>query len=168
METGLITFSSAAGALLMKFITTPLISRVGFRRVLLGNGILTGLTVIACAAFSASTPVWVMMAVLLTGGLCRSLQFTAVSALTYADINREDMSRASSFASMVQQLSVSLGVGLAATALHVSMALRGAETLAARDVAAGFILIGLLCAASSLSFLRLPAKAGANLNKRAN
>jgi EmrB/QacA subfamily drug resistance transporter len=165
LETGLLTFIGAVGSLAMKFVTTPIISHIGFRRVLWGNAVLTGLSVMACAAFSADTPAWAMMSVLLVSGLCRSLQFTAVNALTYADINREDMSRASSFASMVQQLGVSLGVGLAASVIHVSMAVRGAETLAAADVSAGFVLIGLLCASSALSFLRLPAKAGAHLNK---
>ena len=73
------------------------------------------------------------------------------------------MSRASSFAAMAQQLGISLGV-VAAVTLNVSMTLRGAETLAIRDVVAGFIVIGLMCAASVFSFRRLEPLAGAHLN----
>ena len=92
-----------------------------------------------------------MIAVLLVGGFFRSLQFTGVNTLTYADIPPAKMSRASS-AAMAQQLGISLGVGVAAVTLNVSMTLRGAETLAIRDVVAGFIVIGLMCAASVFSF----------------
>lgn len=106
---GMITFASAAGALLMKFVATPIVTRYGFRRVLTINAILTGLFIVACAAFTPVTPAWAMIAVLLAGGFFRSLQFTAVNTLTYADIGPERMSRASSFAAMAQQLGISLG-----------------------------------------------------------
>ncbi len=97
-EAGLITFASAAGSLLMKFVATPIVKRFGFRRVLTVNALLTGGFVMVCAVFSATTPAWLMIAVLLLGGFFRSLQFTAVNTLTYADITQENMSRASSFA----------------------------------------------------------------------
>ena len=159
---GLITFASAAGALLMKFVATPIVRHFGFRRVLTVNAVLAGAFVAASAAFTPTTPVWLMIAVLLVGGFFRSLQFTGVNTLTYADIPPAKMSRASSFAAMAQQLGISLGV--AAVTLNVSMTLRGAETLAIRDVVAGFIVIGLMCAASVFSFRRLEPLAGAHLN----
>ena len=74
------------------------------------------------------------------------------------------MSHASSFAAMAQQLGITLGVGVAAVTLNVSMALRGAETLAVSDVIAGFLVIGLMCMASVFSFRRLEPQAGAHLN----
>ena len=74
------------------------------------------------------------------------------------------MSRASSFAAMTQQLSVSLGVGIAAGTLNVSMALRGGGSLAVADVVAGFIVIGLLCALAAIMFRRLPEHAGQALH----
>ena len=160
---GLITFASAAGALLMKFVATPIVRHFGFRRVLTVNAVLAGAFVAASAAFTPTTPVWLMIAVLLVGGFFRSLQFTGVNTLTYADIPPAKMSRASSFAAMAQQLGISLGV-VAAVTLNVSMTLRGAETLAIRDVVAGFIVIGLMCAASVFSFRRLEPLAGAHLN----
>ena len=45
------------------------------------------------------------------------------------------------------------------------MTWRGADTLAVNDVISGFIVIGLLCAASFFSFMRLPPGAGAHLNR---
>jgi MFS family permease len=165
---GLITFASAAGALLMKFVATPIVQRFGFRRVLTLNAILTGGFIIVCGAFNPATPVWLMIAILLVGGFFRSLQFTGVNTLTYADIPPAKMSRASSFSAMAQQLGITLGVGVAAVTLNISMSLRGAETLAISDVVAGFVVIGLLCMASTFSFRRLDPLAGAHLNGAKN
>ncbi|MDQ8033560.1 MAG: DHA2 family efflux MFS transporter permease subunit [Bordetella sp.] len=161
---GMITFASAAGALLMKFVAARIVTRFGFRRVLTINAVLTGLFIMFNGAFTPTTPVWLMIAVLLVGGFFRSLQFTAVNALTYADIPPEKMSRASSFAAMAQQLGISLGVGVAAVTLNLSMSVRGASTLAIGDVVVSFIVIGILCMASTLSFRRLAPGAGAQLN----
>ncbi|WP_156770429.1 DHA2 family efflux MFS transporter permease subunit [Bordetella bronchialis] len=163
---GMITFASAAGALLMKFVATPIVRRFGFRRVLTVNALLTGLFICVCALFQPSTPSWVIILVLLIGGFFRSLQFTGVNALTYADIGADKMSRASSFAAMAQQLGVSLGVGVAAVTLNVSMALRGSDRAQVADIVAGFLVIGLLCAASFFSFRRLDPAAGSQLNGR--
>jgi len=159
----IITFSSAAGALLMKFVATPIVLRYGFRRVLTMNAILTGVFVIACAGFTAGTPAWLMIAVLLAGGFFRSLQFTGVNTLTYADIPPERMSSASSFSAMAQQLGISLGVGVAAVTLNISMAVRDAEHVSTSDAMVAFLVIGGLCMVSTLSFRRLSPAAGAQL-----
>lgn len=160
---GLITFASAAGALLMKFVATPIVRHFGFRRVLTVNAVLTGLFIMACAAFTPGTPVWLLIGILLVGGFFRSLQFTGVNTLTYADIAPERMSSASSFAAMAQQLGISLGVGVAAVTLNISMAVRGADHFATGDAMVAFVVIGVLCAASTLSFRRLAPQAGAQL-----
>lgn len=160
---GLITFASAAGALLMKFVATPIVRHFGFRRVLTVNAVLTGLFIMACAAFTPGTPVWLLIGILLVGGFFRSLQFTGVNTLTYADIAPERMSSASSFAAMAQQLGISLGVGVAAVTLNISMAVRGADQFATGDAMVAFVVIGVLCAASTLSFRRLAPQAGAQL-----
>jgi EmrB/QacA subfamily drug resistance transporter len=163
---GMITFASAAGAMLMKFVATPIVRHFGFRQVLMVNALLTGAFIAVCALFRPTTPVWLIILTLLIGGFFRSLQFTGVNALTYADIGPDKMSRASSFAAMAQQLGVSLGVGVAAVTLNVSMALRGADRLVVGDIVSGFVVVGVLCAASFFSFRRLDPAAGNQLNGR--
>ncbi|AIT26570.1 major Facilitator Superfamily protein [Bordetella holmesii 44057] len=161
----MITFASAAGALLMKFVATPIVQHFGFRRVLTINAVLTGLFIMCCALFTPQTPVWLMILILLIGGFFRSLQFTGVNTLSYADIPAEKMSRASSFSAMAQQLGISLGVGVAAITLNLSMRVRGDDHLAVPDVIVAFVTIGVLCALSTLSFRRLAPDAGAQLNR---
>lgn len=165
---GLITFTGAVGAIIMKLVAAPLIQRVGFKRVLMINAVITGAFIAMCAFFRADTPLWIMIAILVAGGFFRSLQFTAVNTLTYADLGPAEMSRASSFAAMAQQLGISLGVAAAAVALSVSMNLRGGAQLDTWDIMWGFIAIGLITAASALSFARLPASAGDHLHDQAN
>jgi len=160
---GMITFTGAIGSMAMKLVATRVLNRYGFRRVLIMNAILTGVFVALCGLFRADTPVWVMAAILIVGGFFRSLQFTAVNTLAYADLGPEAMSRASSFSAMAQQLGISLGVACAALTLNLSMKLRGDAHLALADVIAGFVVIGLIAALSALSFARLPANAGEQL-----
>lgn len=162
---GMITFTSAVGAMIMKFVASPIIQRFGFKRVLVVNALLTAVFIALCGLFRADTPIWIMAAILVIGGFFRSLQFTAVNTLTYADLGSKDMSRASSFAAMAQQLGISLGVACAAVTLNLSMSLRGGSELALVDIIWGFVAIGLITAASAISFSRLPADAGDHLNK---
>lgn len=162
---GMITFTSAVGAMAMKLVATPIIQYFGFKRVLVVNAVLAGSFVALCGLFRADTPIWVMAVVLIVGGFFRSLQFTAVNTLTYADLNSEAMSRASSFAATAQQLGITLGVATAAVTLNLSMAWRGGTELAVVDVVWGFIVVGLITAASLISFLRLPDNAGDHLHQ---
>lgn len=163
---GLITFTGAAGSLLMKLVATPIIQRFGFKRVLTVNAIITGAFVALCALFREDTSIWLMMAILVAGGFFRSLQFTAVNTLTYADLDSSAMSRASSFSAMAQQLGISLGVAAAAVTMNLSMQWRGGTEAALIDVIWGFIVIGAVTALSALSFMRLPTNAGAELKAK--
>lgn len=163
---GMITFTSAVGAMAMKLVVTPIIRHFGFRRVLMVNAFLTAGGIALCTLFRADTPIWVMVAILLAGGFFRSLQFTAVNTLTFADLSPAEMSRASSFSAMAQQLGISLGVACAAVTLNLSMSLRGAARLELIDVLWGFIVTALISAMSAWSFSRLPPQAGQQLNAR--
>jgi len=161
---GMITFASAAGALMMKPTAAPIIRRWGFRRVLIGNGIISSIILVLYALFRPSTPYVVIILTLLIGGFFRSLQFTSLGTLTYADVPPPTMSSASTLASMVQQLSLSLGVSIAAMLLHISLHLRGAQKLATRDFVAAFVVTGVLSLISALLFLRLSSDAGWELS----
>ena len=107
-----------------------------------------------------------ILCVLLAGGFFRSLQFTSVNALAYADIERQWLSRATSFASMMQQLSLSMGVGTGALLLHLTLVARGQEHITAGDFAPAFFTVALVSALSVLAYLRLSPDAGAEVSGR--
>jgi EmrB/QacA subfamily drug resistance transporter len=163
-NSGLLTFAAAAGAMLMKITAPPILKRFGFRRVLLANALISSAFIGANGLFQATTPHLLILAVLLAGGFFRSLQFTSINTLGYADIERARMSRATSFASMMQQLSLTVGVGTGALLLHLSAAARGSEHLAAPDFTPAFFGVALLAATSVLAYVPLAADAGAEVS----
>ena len=164
LGSGLITFASAAGAMTMRLSATPVIRMFGFRRVLVGNSVVASLFLVAYAWFAPSTPHSVIFLALLIGGFFRSLQFTCVNTIAYADVEPALMSRATSFASMMQQLSVSFGVGIAALSLHVTLVLRGGHPLAAADFPYTFVAVGIVSLSSVFFFLPLAPEAGAEVS----
>ena len=83
-----------------------------------------------------------ILLVLLIGGFFRSLQFTAVNALGYSDIDQRRMSRATSMMGVAQQVSLSVGVSIGALTLETSLRLRGGTELAVQDFTPAFIVVG--------------------------
>lgn len=167
-QSGLVTFASAMGALTMKLTAAPILRRLGFKRVLIGNAFVSALSLAAVALFQPGTSQVLLFVVLLVGGFFRSLQFTSLNTLAYAEIAPERMSRATSFASMAQQLALSVGVGTGALVLHLTDLGRGGGELEAADFTPAFLLVGVLAALSSLAFLRLPRDAGEEISGHAS
>src|SRR6185295_15469960 len=102
-QSGLITFASAVGAIAMKFVAPPVLRRFGFRNVLLWNTVISAGFVSLPGLFTPTTPVTLMTVLLLIGGFFRSLQFSSINALSYADITPMRMSRATTLISVAQQ-----------------------------------------------------------------
>ena len=163
---GMTTFISAAGALLMKTTAPPILRRFGFRSVLLVNAVIVGLSFMAYALFTPDWPHWAIMVVLGVGGFFRSLQFTALNGMAYAEIDEAEMSRATTTSSMMQQLVQSIGVGLSASLLAWLMRLHGETQLTVETVAPAFIILGLLTMISMAWFVRLAPDAGDEMNSR--
>jgi EmrB/QacA subfamily drug resistance transporter len=165
-QSGLLTFAAAAGAMLMKMTAAPILRRFGFRTVLIGNALIGGGFLASYGMFRPETAAWVILALLLAGGFFRSLQFTSINTLAYADVPRERISQATSFASMAQQLSLSVGVGTGALMLHLTLLARGGTALTAGDFGPAFFTVAVIAGLSTLAFWWLPADAGAEMSGR--
>lgn len=166
---GLLVLATFAGNFAMKIFTTPLLRWFGFRSVLIGNGLLAAASLAACALLFADTPVWIIVTVLFVGGLCRSMQFTAIGTLAFADIPQERMSGASSFAATAQQLASGVGVAFGALMLHLAMTIdgNGARPVVA-DFHLTFAMVGAITLTGLVSFLRLGPAAGAEVSGHAS
>ncbi len=163
---GMLTFTSAAGALFMKATATPIIRRLGFRTILISNGVLSAFIMMSYALFRPSTPHALIVVALLSGGFFRSLQFTALGTLAYADVPNQLMSSASSLSSMAQQLFLSLGVALGAMLLHISLGAHGGGHLTTHDFTPAFIVMGVLALFASILILPLEYHAGDEVSGR--
>ncbi|MGH7036165.1 MAG: MFS transporter [Stellaceae bacterium] len=157
---GLVTFASAAGAMSMRITATRIIRYFGYRRTLIFNSLLTSMTLALNALWRPSTPLLLIFTVLLLGGFFRSLQFSAVNTLGYSDVPPNMMSRATPFASMAQQLAMSLGVGTGALLLHLTLAFHGASDLGPGDFTPAFVGVALISLGAVPIFLKLSPQAG--------
>jgi EmrB/QacA subfamily drug resistance transporter len=162
-QSGLVTFVSAAGSFGMRAIARRVLKAFGFKSVLIWNTLTSCALIVACAWFRPDTPKLVMMAVIFFGGVFRSLQFTSISAIAFAEVDTPLMSHATSFSQMAQRLSQSVGVAMSAFILHY-MSVDGKVTVTAFSYA--FVIVGILSATSFISFLGLDPDAGAALAGR--
>ena len=166
-QSGLITFAGAFGAKGMKTAVATIQRRFGFRTILIVNSLISAAFLAACASFTITTPVLFMLGLLFVGGFFRSLQFTSINTLAYADVEPRRISRATSLASVAQQLAVSTGVAVGAMAVEFTVRLRGGGPLQAADFRPAFLAVALISALSVLLFVRLGPEAGAEMAARA-
>jgi hypothetical protein len=108
-------------------------------------------------------PFAIMTAILLAGGFFRSLQFTAVNTIAYAEVEPRLMSRATTLTSVAQQLALAAGVAVGALVVEITLLLRHGTAMSAADFPPAFLVVGATTAAASLVFFRLPGNAGAEL-----
>ena len=153
MQSGAITFVSSLGAILMKSASPPILRHFGFRKLLIGNGVLVGFVIAGMAAFTAATPHALLYCYLLLFGFMRSVQFTCLNTLGYADVPPDMMSRGTSVSSVGQQLSMSFGVAIGATLLGLLVGENG--TVTASEFRVVYPLVAILPTLGSLFFLQL-------------
>jgi EmrB/QacA subfamily drug resistance transporter len=165
-SSGLVTFSSAVGAMGMKTLAARIIRTFGFRNIMTVNAVVSSAFLAACALFTVTTPLLLIMIILVVGGFFRSLQFTAINTLAYADVEPERMSRATTLVSVNQQLAISAGVALGAFSVETTMLYHHSTELTAADFGPGFLVVSVLAAMSCYYFFRMPADAGHQVSGR--
>jgi MFS family permease len=163
-QSGLITFTGTIGAFLMRLGAKRVLRSYGYRSVMTLNAASACVLTLACAAFRPGWPFWVLSAILFLGGFANALQFTSLNTIAYADMPKERMSAATSFYTTFQQLTLTLGISVAATALSVSQALHHHAGVTLSDFSSAFVAIGLVSILAIPSAYRLRADAGAELS----
>lgn len=164
VQSGLITFASAAGAFLMKPVAQRVLRRFGFRDTLVVNAALAAIMLGLCATFSPGWPAIAMYVVLLVGGFFRSLQFTAYNALAYAELQRSQMSAATSFYSAIQQLSLTIGITIGAASLQLAMWMSGHSQPGATDFRLSFVVIAAIALLAAPMSLLMPRAVGEEMS----
>jgi EmrB/QacA subfamily drug resistance transporter len=165
-KSGLVTFASAVGAMGMKTLAARLIRTFGFRNIMVINASVSSLFLAACALFTITTPLLLIMIILVVGGFFRSLQFTAINTVAYAEVEPAQMSRATTLVSVNQQLAISAGVAVGAFAVESTMALRHVSELTAAEFAPAFIVVAIISVASTYFFWQMPDDAGHEISGR--
>ena len=165
-QSGLLMLGLFTGNLSMKAVTTPVLRRFGFRTVLTANGILNAICIASCALLFPQTPRTIILFVLFINGLCRSMQFTATGTLAFADIAKPEMSSATSFFSMITQMSMGMGVAVGAIALRVAGFLdrNSSGAPATKEFHVAFLLVAILAVVATFDCFTLAPDAGADVS----
>ncbi|MDQ0472382.1 EmrB/QacA subfamily drug resistance transporter [Labrys wisconsinensis] len=160
-ESGLLTFATACGSMLMKGAAGRILKRYGFRTTLVWNSVASSLLYAACAAFRPDWPHAAIFAVLLVCGFSMSLQFTAYNTVAYDDIPASRTSAANSFYTTFQQLMLSFGICVGALALHASSVSSGHAHATVGDFSVAFLVVTAISLLASPVSALLPRDAGA-------
>jgi EmrB/QacA subfamily drug resistance transporter len=164
LDSGLLLLVYMAANLLMKALANPIVRRFGMRKVLIVNGGLTAAGIAACALISPGLPALLTGAILLFAGASRSMQFSALTYTTFAEIGPEERAPASILSSLAQQIANGVGVALAALLLNFSRLLRHAPRLAPFDFRLALVLMGLFGVLALFSYAGLAAGTGAEVS----
>ena len=165
-QSGLMILALFAGNFSMKSISTAILRRFGFRNILVLNGLISTLMVLVCGFLTPATPLTVIVVVLFLHGLSRSMQFTAVNTLSFVDIPKPLMSSATSFSAVAQQMSMGMGVAVAAVSLRVIEWFRGNNTGTPElmDFHIAFFVAAVFALIAGLDCLSLHPHAGAEVS----
>lgn len=168
-HSGLLVLAVFVGNLTIKPATTPLIRWLGFRRLLLINGALNVCSLLACALLTPQTPVWAIMLILYLGGVFRSIQFTGVSTLAFADVPAAQMSDANTLFSTASQLAVGLGITLGAIGIRLGEQVGDwlhLTELPGISFRLSFVFIALICLVGMIDSLHLAKTAGSSVSEK--
>jgi EmrB/QacA subfamily drug resistance transporter len=165
-QSGLVTFGSSAGAMGMKALAARIIRTFGFRYLMTINAVVSSVFLASCALFTPHTPLLLILIILVVGGFFRSLQFTAINTVAYAEVENAQMSRATTLTSVAQQLAISTGVAVGAFSVETTMWLHNASEISATSFAPAFIVVAVISTASSFFFWQMPDDAGSEISGR--
>ena len=159
LQAGNILLVYMLGNLAMKLVTTPVLKAMGFRTVAVWNGVIVAISIAALGVLTVETHTALVWVVAFVAGAARSMQFSALNTLTFADIGPEHRSAASTIFSMMQLVGLAVGVALAAIVLTAGSEI-GVAGLTQADFTVAFAVTAALALAGALSMLRLAPDAG--------
>ena len=162
VQSGSLTFVTSLGTLAVRPISATLLRRLGFRNLLTANGVVCAVVIAAFALIQRSTPHWLIIVLVLVFGVVRSTQFVTTNTLTYSDTPSAKLSRSTSLGGVIQQLTVSTGVAMAAALLGVIAGPRLVPSVGQFHLA--FVLVALVTLASAPGFLLLKPDDGAHVS----
>ena len=150
----------------LKPTTSWILRRFGFRSVLVVNTLLTVTSIGACAAIGPGTPVVLIGLIMMACGATRSMQFTALNTLSFADVPATLTASANTIFNMAFQLAIGLGIAFGAILLRVVNALSGAsqEATSIHVFQAAFVCTAVLALAPLVDLLRLSLDAGSSVS----
>jgi EmrB/QacA subfamily drug resistance transporter len=161
-QSGTVTFISAVGSMGSKIAATRTFNAFGFRNVLIFTTFVSAVFLGINGLFWPGTPLPLIMACLLVGGLLRSMAFSGIGAMAFGDVDDADTSQATSINAVAQRISMAMGVAIAGAVLDITSGLNGGR-IAIVDFHIAFFTVAGISALAAITFARLPPDAGSEL-----
>jgi MFS family permease len=167
IQSGLLIMPQAIAAMSTKFLLQRVLTRVGYRGVLISNTVILGLLLLLFATIGLGSPVWLIVVLAFFYGAFTSLQYTSMNTLVYADITEQQTSNASSIASTMQQMSISFGVATAglATVFFIPARVHSAPGEMIHGIHEAFLALGGFTILSTIIFAKLKSGDGDNVSQ---
>ncbi len=167
VQSGLLMVPQALAAMSLKMFMPRILTRFGYRAVLVSNTTILGMLILSFATIGAATPVWLIVMQVFAYGFVSSLQYTSMNTLVYADVAGEAASNASTIASTAQQLSLSFGVATASlvAALFVPDRFHTAAPDMIHGIHQAFLVLGVATIVSTIVFRGLRAADGESVSQ---
>jgi EmrB/QacA subfamily drug resistance transporter len=165
-KSGLLLLASALGNLGMKALTTRILQRFGFRVVSIVDVTVAGIFIIACGLLTPNVPLALVLIVVFVYGVARSMQFSTLATLAYADVAQPQMSAASTLWSAAAQMTIGLGIAFGAVSLRAAAFFNGEPTgriFTLDDFRLAFLLAGALTLVSVIGYMGLSRDAGQSI-----
>ncbi len=164
---GMIMIPFAVSNLIGKSFVVPVVTRFGYKRTLICNTILLGSLICSFYFLRLTTPIYVIVVLLMIHGLINSIQFTAMNTIALADLTKENSSEGNSLMAVTQQLAISFGISVASFVLLYFQSnateIEGVESHIFNNT---FLVLGVMTLLSTLVFMRLKGTDGANLSNQ--
>jgi EmrB/QacA subfamily drug resistance transporter len=163
LRAGLALTPLFVGNIGIKPFTSAILRFGGFRRVLIVNGLLQTATLLACACIGPETSPYAIATLLLVSGASRSMHFTSLGTLPFADIPADEMSMANLIFSVAFQGGMAFGVGVGAAAIQLGGLITPSPPLAAFHLA--FVALAILMLGAVANHWRLAPDAAAHVSR---
>lgn len=160
-QSGMLFLATMAGNLAMKPATIWVMRHYNFRTVLIVNGALVALFSFFTSLLLPQTPTIIIVVVMFLSGMFRSMQFSAITTLAFADVPQPNMTAANTLYSTVQQMSIGMGIAIGAVFLRFSNMINGStDHYSVADFRLAFIFVGILGVLSLYGYTKLAPDAG--------
>jgi EmrB/QacA subfamily drug resistance transporter len=161
LKAGMVIATMTIGSMAARFGGTYVIRVIGFRSALIGTAMLTAVFTAAPALFNADSSLLFVLAAILAVGFFRAAHYVASSAIAFADVSSDEVSRASTLSTVIQQISLSVGISFAGVTLFLSAG--ATNTFTPQQFILPFVSLGIVALAAVPIYAQLHAQAGAHM-----
>ena len=154
MQAGMSMIPMTVGAIVAKWVVTKLVHQFGFKLVLVINTMILGVMIAIYSLITTEMDYWLMLAIFTVFGLVNSTQFTAMNTVTLVDLSQRQASSGNSLFAAVQQLSMGMGVAVAASILDCFLDASSRQAVLAA-LSSTYLCLGAIAFISTLLFLQL-------------